>query len=108
MVNLECALTDEPSPIVKIGPAIGAPTATAKVMQAIGVNYCCLSNNHFFDHGIAGVKSSLAALKAAGITTTGFGESNREAYTLVLANAFKEDSSEHQNQVFAHYLDEVI
>jgi len=78
MVNMECALTDEPSPIEKIGPAICAPTATAQVMKAVGVNYCGISNNHFFDHGVAGVRSGLAALEAAGITVTGFGE-NYEA-----------------------------
>ena len=79
LVNMECALTDTPSPIEKIGPAISAPTATAKVMQSVGVNYCTLSNNHFFDHGIAGVKSGLAALQAAGITTTGFGENYQDS-----------------------------
>jgi len=78
MVNMECALTDEPSPIEKIGPAICAPTATAQVMKAVGVNYCGISNNHFFDHGVAGFRSGLAALEAAGITVTGFGE-NYEA-----------------------------
>ena len=79
MVNMECALTDEPSPIEKIGPAICAPTATAQVMKAVGVNYCGISNNHFFDHGVAGVKSGLAALKAAGITVTGFGENYEDS-----------------------------
>lgn len=79
LVNMECALTDTPSPISKIGPAICAPTATAKVMQAVGVNYCNLSNNHFFDHGIAGAKSGIAALEAAGITATGFGENYQDS-----------------------------
>lgn len=72
-VNMECALTDEESPIHKIGPAICAPTKTANVMAQIGVNYCGISNNHFFDHGISGAMSGLKALKDAGITATGFG-----------------------------------
>ena len=72
-VNMECALTDTESPIQKIGPAIWAPTNTANVMKQIGVNYCGLSNNHFFDHGKAGVASGLKALADAGITVTGFG-----------------------------------
>lgn len=78
-VNIECALTDTESPITKIGPAIGAPTNTAKVLHQVGVNYCGISNNHFFDHGKAGVKSGLKALADAGITPTGFGENYEDS-----------------------------
>ena len=78
-VNMECALTDTESPIQKIGPAIWAPTNTANVMKAVGVNYCSISNNHFFDHGKAGVKSGLKALADAGITPTGFGENYEDS-----------------------------
>lgn len=78
-VNMECALTDVESPIAKIGPAIGAPTTTANVMARIGVNYCGISNNHFFDHGKAAVKSGLKALHDAGITATGFGDNYQDS-----------------------------
>ena len=79
LVNIECALTDEPTPIAKIGPAIAAPTNTANVMKAIGVNYCSLSNNHFFDHGRAGAASGLKALKDAGIQPTGWGDNYEDS-----------------------------
>lgn len=78
-VNMECALTGRESPIQKLGPVIGAPTGVANVMKRIGVNYCGLSNNHFFDHGIAGAKSGLQALKDAGIAVTGFGENYEDS-----------------------------
>ena len=79
LVNMECALTNTETAITKIGPAITAPTNTANVMAAIGVNYCNLSNNHFFDHGIAGAESGLKALADAGITTTGFGQNYEDS-----------------------------
>lgn len=78
-VNMECALTDTESPIQKIGPAIWAPTNTANVMAKVGVNYCSISNNHFFDHGIAGVKSGMKALQDAGIIPTGFGDNYEDS-----------------------------
>ena len=74
IVNLECALADEDSPIPKIGPALRAPTATAQTLAKLGVSYCALANNHVFDHGKAGIKSTLKALEDAGIGFTGFGE----------------------------------
>lgn len=82
IVNLECALADADSPIPKIGPALRAPTATAQTLAKLGVSYCALANNHVFDHGKAGIESTLKALEDAGIGYTGFGEdevgSNRD------------------------------
>ena len=74
MVNLECALTDATCDIAKIGPALKAPVSTAEALRAVGVTHCGLSNNHFFDYGKAGALDSLAALDAAGIGYTGFGQ----------------------------------
>ncbi len=73
MVNLECAITDAEEGIKKFGPCIKAPLATANVLRELGVNYVCLSNNHFFDFGRKGAKDSHAALDAAGLSYTGFG-----------------------------------
>ena len=56
-----------------------APTATAQVMKAVGVNYCGISNNHFFDYGIKGATDSLKYLKEAGIIATGFGENYEDS-----------------------------
>lgn len=78
-VNLECAVCECDNPIKKFGPVLKSPLETVDVMKAIGVNYCGLSNNHFFDHGIAGVKESLSALDKAGIGYTGFCENYEDA-----------------------------
>ena len=79
MVNLECAITDAEQGIDKFGPCIKAPVQTAAVLKELGAKYVCLSNNHFFDFGKKGVMDSKAALDAAGLTYTGFGENEEDA-----------------------------
>lgn len=72
--NLECALTESEEGIKKFGPCLKAPTQTADVLRRVGMDLCGLSNNHVFDYGTAGMKDTLAALKAEGIAYTGFGD----------------------------------
>ena len=79
VVNLECALTDGGAPIKKIGPNLKSGTTTAATLKKLGVDVCGLSNNHVFDFGIEGVADMLAALRAAGIETTGFGKNYADA-----------------------------
>ncbi len=78
-VNLECALTESEVAIKKFGPPLSAVPNTAKVLKQIGVNYCGLSNNHFFDFGKKGALDSLRYLEAAGIAYTGFGENYQDS-----------------------------
>ena len=79
-INLECTLGEEGlTPIKKYGPNLLACPETAQVLKAIGINLVGISNNHFFDYGIAGVKQSFAALNAAGLDTTGFGENYEDS-----------------------------
>jgi poly-gamma-glutamate synthesis protein (capsule biosynthesis protein) len=73
-VNLECALTDCESSIEKFGPPLKAPAETAEVLKRLGVHCCGLSNNHIFDFGKQGYFDTVAALNAAGVAYTGFGE----------------------------------
>ena len=79
MVNLECALTAHEVPIAKIGPALKSPVAAAEVMRRVGVTHCGIANNHFFDFGKKGAADTLAALDAAGIGYTGFGENETDS-----------------------------
>ena len=74
IVNLECALTESDKEIKKYGPALKATKNAAKVLKNIGVNYCGISNNHFFDFGIKGALDTIEALSEQGIVCTGFGE----------------------------------
>ena len=77
--NLECALTESESPIVKIGRPLKAPIETAEVLADIGVNLCGLSNNHIFDFGKRGIADTLTALDKAGIAYTGFGDNYEDS-----------------------------
>lgn len=74
LVNLECALTDQDTPIFKKGPNLKASPCCAQVLKSIGVTDCGLSNNHIFDFGIPGVTDTLNAMDQAGLSATGFGE----------------------------------
>ena len=79
LVNLECALTDQDTPIFKKGPNLKCSPGCVDVLKKIGVTDCGLSNNHIFDYGIPGVQDTLQALKEAGIPYTGFGADYADA-----------------------------
>ena len=79
IVNLECAVTESETPIAKVGPAIKAPLGTAQTLKKLGVTYCNLSNNHFFDYGRKGAMDSIDALNAVGIGYTGFGDNEADS-----------------------------
>ncbi len=74
IVNLECAVTDNDTPIQKVGPNLRAPIGTGDVLKEAGVTICALSNNHIFDHGRAGAKDTLDELNRCGLRYTGYGK----------------------------------
>lgn len=77
--NLELALTDTPSPIVKCGPAIAAPTATVAGICALRPSLLTLANNHVRDHGVDGLHSTIRTLDQAGIAHIGAADTPKEA-----------------------------
>lgn len=77
--NLECALTDSPTPVKKAGPALYNPESFAASMSAWGFHAVSLANNHIRDCGDEGVRSTLDACKKNGILTFGAGETEEEA-----------------------------
>ncbi len=79
MINLECALTLSENAIEKFGPNLKAHPKTAETLKRLGVNYCCLSNNHFFDFGREGARETLASLDGVGIGYTGFGDNYEDS-----------------------------
>ena len=72
-INLECAITDKNTPIIKHGPNLKAPFGTANMLKKLGVNLVGLSNNHIFDFGVPGAQDTMAVLDRVGIDYTGFG-----------------------------------
>lgn len=78
-INLECALTTADKEIEKFGPALKADPNTAKILKQIGVNYCSVANNHFFDFGRKGAEDTFKYLDEVGIIPTGFGENYEDS-----------------------------
>lgn len=82
VVNLECALTNSEEGILKCGPCIKADPRSVNGLKALGVTDVCLSNNHTLDFGEAGLRETMAALEAAGISYTGVGEDDTDSRAL--------------------------
>jgi len=79
IVNLECPLVNESSPIEKVGPNLRAPVACVEGLRAMRIAVVGLANNHIMDHGINGLQSTIKALDKHGIAHVGAGESIDEA-----------------------------
>lgn len=77
--NLECALTDEDTPMKKAGVQLRAPTACINGYKAAGVDLLGIANNHVLDHGYEGLDSTIKTVDAAGIARIGGGYSQAEA-----------------------------
>jgi len=77
--NLECALTDCPTPIKKAGPILYASTKCAATIARAGFTALSIANNHCRDCGTAGLRSTAEACQTAGIATFGAGDTPTEA-----------------------------
>jgi poly-gamma-glutamate capsule biosynthesis protein CapA/YwtB (metallophosphatase superfamily) len=71
VVNLECPLIREESPIEKEGPILDAPVDCVKGFRAMGIDVVNLGNNHIMDHGSTGLQSTIAALEDNDIAHVG-------------------------------------
>ena len=75
--NLECAVTDNPTPIKKTGPIL---YTTAKSIETLrGFTALSLANNHIRDCGEDGVKTAIETCHKLGIVTFGAGQELSEA-----------------------------
>lgn len=79
IVNLECSLIQQQSPIQKAGPVLGVKASCINGMKNTGIDVVNLGNNHITDHGSAGLKSTLQACEDAGIACVGAGENLEDA-----------------------------
>lgn len=77
--NLECALTDNPSPIKKAGPVLFGSTKCADTLANAGFDALSLANNHIRDCGSRGVESTIEACHDAGLSTFGAGSTPYDA-----------------------------
>lgn len=84
VVNLECPLTDQNTPIRKHGPVLGAPSVCIETLKNAKIDVLSLANNHILDHGVTGLESTLRAAEAAGIATVGAGRNLAEARRILI------------------------
>ena len=66
IVNLECPLISTPAPIKKAGPVLGASKECIAGFVAAQWDVLNLANNHSFDHGLSGLRATMAAAEQAG------------------------------------------
>ena len=74
IVNLECPLIKNKSPIYKVGPSLGANIKCINGLKKANINMINLGNNHIMDHGIEGIKSTLKILNENNISYVGIGK----------------------------------
>ena len=79
VINLECPLIEQPSPIEKSGSCLGVSTKCVNGLVSIGIDAVNLANNHILDHGEQGLRSTLSACKKVGISCFGAGANLNEA-----------------------------
>ncbi len=79
IINLETAITDKDTKILKCGPNLKSPFGTGKTLKDAGVTDCGLSNNHIFDFGKEGLKDTIKELEKYGLNYTGVGENEEDS-----------------------------
>ena len=84
-VNLEApiVLSDEILPIKKTGPSIKMNLKSLDFVRELGFRAVTLANNHFFDYGEEGVKTTLNSCREYGIDFVGGGMNLQEAKTIL-------------------------
>jgi poly-gamma-glutamate capsule biosynthesis protein CapA/YwtB (metallophosphatase superfamily) len=79
VVNLECPLITEATPIAKAGPVLGASTECVKGFTSAKWDVLNVANNHSYDHGAPGLRETLNAVKNAGLGIVGAGATLEDA-----------------------------
>jgi len=78
-INLESPLIEQPSPIVKTGPVLGASSNCIAGIKNAGISLVNLANNHILDHGPKGLLNTMEVCQQAGLTTFGGGNNLKRA-----------------------------
>ena len=84
IINMECPLIRQPSPIGKVGPALHVAEACVQGLVNAGIKLVGLANNHAMDHGPLGLETTMAACNQNGIGTVGAGADIAAAARIVV------------------------
>lgn len=71
--NLECAITDSPTPIDKTGPTLYSSSKSIETLSNAGFSALSLANNHIRDCGSKAVDNTISVCNKYGIQTFGAG-----------------------------------
>jgi poly-gamma-glutamate synthesis protein (capsule biosynthesis protein) len=84
IVNLECPMINESTPIMKTGPVFGIPSDCINGLTQVKIDMVNLANNHIMDHGPTGLNNTIRVCRSAGISTVGAGENLESARQIVI------------------------
>ncbi len=90
LINLECALTTSEEKWIKTPKVFhfkADPQRAAQVLEAAGIDFVTLANNHVLDFEEAGLRETLTTLEKAGIGFCGAGRDLEEAAAAKYAEA---------------------
>ncbi len=73
VVNVECPLANNVSPVLKSGPSLWGPESAATGIRMAGFTTACLANNHILDAGSTGLYQTIQACNRAGLDSVGAG-----------------------------------
>ena len=73
IANLEVPIVDSLTPIPKHGPNLCTIRDTLSGISRMHIDLLSMANNHIYDHGEKGLKTTLDAVSAAGIAHVGAG-----------------------------------
>lgn len=80
IVNLEAPITErDDRTIIKRGPSLHCPAATADALRYAGIDIVTLANNHILDFGATALNRTIKLCNDAGIRTVGAGADLYEA-----------------------------
>ena len=77
VVNLECPIISNQSPINKVGPCLGVCSESVAALNDFSL--ISLANNHIMDHGASGLGHTTELLDQAGLPNLGVGQNLSEA-----------------------------
>lgn len=79
VINLECPLIEEKTPVDKIGPNLSANIKCVEFLKKANIDVVNLGNNHTMDHGVIGIQSTIKVLQENNIDFLGIGKNLAEA-----------------------------
>ena len=79
IANLEAPLIINKTPIKKTGKNFGVSPDILNGLKEANINFLNLSNNHIYDHGIQGLKTTISSLEKSKIDSGGAGLNLKDA-----------------------------